>query len=71
MGSGALDQTDEIIEVPCAVWRTIEAIYGAPLADLGLSETGDYFPGQIGIDVGQRELVAARVAACAEVVIGA
>ena len=57
--------------MPSAVWRTIEAIYGAPLADLGLSETGDYFAGQIGIDVGQRELVAARVAACAEVVIGA
>jgi hypothetical protein len=70
-GSGELDQTDEIIEVPCAVWRTIEATYGAPLADLGLAETGDYFADQIGIDVGQRELVAARVAACAEVVIGA
>jgi hypothetical protein len=65
-GSGSLDQTDEIIEIPCPVWSTIEATYGAPLSDLGFSPTGDYLGDQIGIDSTQRELVAARVAACAE-----
>ncbi len=65
-GSGSLDQTDEVIEVPCAVWTTIEATYGAPLSDLGFVEGGtpQYLGDQIGIDLSQRELVAARVAAC-------
>jgi hypothetical protein len=70
-GSGTLDQTDEIIGVPCAVWRTIAATYGAPLSDLGLGEEGDYYADQIGIDIGQRELVGARIAACAELELGA
>ncbi len=65
-GSGSLDQTDEIIEIPCPVWSTIEATYGAPLADLGFGPTGDYLGDQIGIDASQREMVAARVEACGE-----
>ncbi|MEM7414480.1 MAG: hypothetical protein AAF389_03225 [Gemmatimonadota bacterium] len=64
--SGALDQTDEILEVPCAVWGTIEATYGESLAELGLGGAGDYFADQIGIDGGQRELATARVTACRE-----
>lgn len=63
-GSGFLDQTDEIIEVPCSVWSTIEATYGSSLEELGLGGTGEYFADQIGIDGGQRELAAARIAAC-------
>lgn len=65
-GSGSLDQTDEIIEVPCSVWNTIEATYGAPLSELGLGGTGEYFADQIGVDGGQRELATARIAACEE-----
>ena len=64
-GSGALDQTDEVIAVPCTVWTTIEATYGSPLAELGLSEEGDYYADQIGIAVDQRELASARIRACA------
>lgn len=70
-GSGSLDQTDEIIEVPCAVWKTIEATYGATLADLGMGRGGEYLGDQIGVDIGQRELVGARVAACATATPGA
>lgn len=70
-GSGALDQTDEVIGIPCAVWATIAATYGGPLSDLGMGPSGEYLGDQIGIDIGQRELVGARVAACAEVVPGA
>ena len=70
-GSGSLDQTDEIIEVPCAVWKTIEATYGAPLADLGMGRGGEYLGDQIGVDIGQLELVGARVAACATATPGA
>jgi hypothetical protein len=65
-GSGALDQTDEIIEVPCSVWGTIAATYGAPLTDMGFGSGGTYLGDQIGIDASQRLLVAARVEACAE-----
>jgi hypothetical protein len=65
-GSGSIDQTDEVIEIPCAVWTTISATYGAPMADLGFVEggTAQYLGDQIGIDLSQRDLVAARVAAC-------
>ena len=64
--SGSLDQTDEIIEVPCAVWTTISATYGAPLSELGFVEGGtpQYLGDQVGIDLSQRDLVAARVGAC-------
>ena len=63
-GSGSLDQTDEVIEVPCAVWATIGATYGSSMADLGFGGSGDYLGDQIGIDSSQRDLVTARVAAC-------
>ena len=65
-GSGSLDQTDEIIEVPCAVWSTIRATYGSPLDELGIGGNGVWLGDQIGIDESQRELVTARVSACAE-----
>ncbi len=65
-GSSALDQTDEVIEVPCAVWQTIAATYGAPLTDLGFGGGGAYLGDQIGIDVGQLELATARIASCEE-----
>ena len=64
-GSGSLDQTDEVIEVPCPMWATIEATYGAPLSELGLAAEGEYFADKIGIAIEQRLLVAARILACA------
>jgi len=63
-GSGVLDQTDEIIEVPCPVWATIEATYGAPLSDLGLGAEGEYLADNIGIAIEQRLLAGARVEGC-------
>jgi hypothetical protein len=65
-GSGSLDQTDEIIDVPCAVWSTVQATYRSPLAELGIGGTGAWLGDQIGIDESQRELVTARVSACVE-----
>lgn len=65
-GSGRIDQTDEVIEIPCPVWSTIEATYGSPLSELGLGESGDYFADQIGVDEGQRLLAAARIQGCRE-----
>lgn len=63
-GSGSLDQTDEIVEVPCPVWRTIEATYGAPLSELGFGGEGEYFGDQIGITRDQRPLATARFLGC-------
>ncbi len=63
-GSGALDQTDEVTEIPCPVWRTIEATYGAPLSDLGFGSDGQYFGDQIGITRDQRALATARLRGC-------
>jgi hypothetical protein len=65
-GSGALDQADEITEVPCPVWRTIEATYGAPLSGLGFGSAGEYFGDQIGITRDQRALATARIRGCGE-----
>ncbi|MGB1779276.1 MAG: hypothetical protein ACPHQP_06960 [Longimicrobiales bacterium] len=62
--SGEIDQTDEVIEIPCPVWQTIEATLGSPLTELGIGGSGDYFADQIGIAIEQRDLVAARVGAC-------
>lgn len=64
-GSGALDQTDEVIDIPCPVWQTIEATLGSPLTELGIGADGDYFADQIGLAIEHRELAAARVTACA------
>ena len=63
-GSGEIDQTDEVIDIPCPVWETIEATLGSPLSELGIGGTGEYFADQIGIAVEHRDLAAARVAAC-------
>lgn len=65
-GSGALDQTDEITEIPCPVWRTIEATHGAPLSELGFGSGGEYFGDQIGITRDQRALATARIRGCPE-----
>jgi hypothetical protein len=65
-GSGSLDQTDEIIEVPCSVWGTIAATFGGPLTGLGFGSGTTYLGDQIGIDESQRLLVTARVEACAD-----
>lgn len=62
--SGEIDQTDEVIGIPCPVWQTIEATLGSPLTELGIGGSGDYFADQIGIAIEQRDLVAARVGAC-------
>lgn len=69
-GSGALDQADEIVEIPCPVWRTIEATYGAPLSDLGFGIGGEYFGDQIGITRDQRSLATARIRGCQEAAAG-
>lgn len=66
--SGEIDQTDEVIDIPCAVWQTIAATLGAPLTELGIGGTGDYFADQIGITIEHRDLAAARVDACSEAV---
>ncbi|MDX1493467.1 MAG: hypothetical protein R3253_05385 [Longimicrobiales bacterium] len=63
-GSGSLDQTDEVTEIPCPVWRTIEATYGAPLSELGFGSDGEYFGDQIGITRDQRALATARIRGC-------
>lgn len=63
-GSGNLDQTDEIIDVPCAVWATIAATLGSPLTELGIGPEGDYYADQIGITIDQRLLAGARIDAC-------
>jgi hypothetical protein len=69
-GSGSLDQTDEIIDVPCPVWATIEATLGAPLTTLGVGAEGTYYGDQIGLLEEHSELAGARVAACADVDAG-
>ena len=66
--SGEIDQTDEVIDIPCAVWQTIAATLGAPLTELGIGGTGDYFADQIGITIEHRDLAAVRVDACGEAV---
>lgn len=63
-GSGGIDQTDEVIDIPCPVWQTIEATLGSPLTELGIGGAGEYFADQIGIAVEHRDLAAARVVAC-------
>ncbi len=63
-GSGSLDQTDEIIDIPCAVWATIAATLGSPLTELGLGPDGEYYGEQIGISIEQRLLAGARIEAC-------
>lgn len=63
-GSGSLDQTDEITEIPCPVWRTIEATSGAPLSELGFGSDGEYYGDQIGITREQRALATARIRGC-------
>lgn len=63
-GSGQLDQSDEIIEIPCSVWKTIEATSGGTLAELGFGGDGDFLGDQIGVSPDQRLLAAARVQAC-------
>ncbi len=65
-GSGYLDQTDEVTEIPCPVWATIEATYGSPLSDLGFSAEGQHFGDQIGITRDQRSLATARIRGCRE-----
>jgi len=64
-GSGTLDQTDEIVAVPCPVWRTIEATYGAPLSELGFGPDGEYFGDQIGVAESQRSIATGRIRGCA------
>jgi hypothetical protein len=63
-GSGALDQTDEIVDVPCPVWATIEATYGAPLSELGLGTEVEYLADNLGIAIEQRLLAGARIERC-------
>jgi hypothetical protein len=65
-GSGQIDQSDEVIAIPCPVWRTIEATYGGPLAELGFSADGEYLGDQIGVTGDQRPLATARIRACQE-----
>lgn len=64
-GSGVLDQPDEVAEVPCPVWRTIEATYGAPLSGLGLDAESQFLAEMIGIAAEQRLVVASAIEGCA------
>jgi hypothetical protein len=70
-GSGEIDQTDEVIDIPCAVWQTISATLGAPLTELGIGGSGAYLADQIGIAREHRDLAAARVEACLQEEVGA
>lgn len=63
-GSGTLDRAHEIDAIPCLVWATTEATYGASLNDLGLGISGDFLADRIGIAAAQRARVAARVERC-------
>lgn len=65
-GSGEIDQTDEVIDIPCPVWQTIAATLRSPLTELGIGRAGDYYADQIGLAIEHRDLAAARVEACGE-----
>jgi len=65
-GSGMLDQPDELEEVPCAVWTTIEATYGAPLSGLGLDAESQFVANRIGIAAEQRLVAADQVRRCSD-----
>jgi len=63
-GSGLLDQADELNEVPCMVWDTIEATFGAPLSDLLLDDRDRFMGGRIGISFDQRMTARSHVLSC-------
>lgn len=63
-GSGMIDQSDEVIAIPCPVWAAVETAYGEPLAGMGFTQDGEYTGDEIGIAESQRSLVTARIEAC-------
>jgi hypothetical protein len=63
-GSGTLDQRDELREVPCPVWTTIEATYEGPRSGTRLGAQSLYFADQIGIASEQRLYAAVRIQRC-------
>jgi len=62
--SGVLDAAIEVEAVPCVVWSTVRATYGADLGGLGFGGTSRYLGDRIGIAGGQREAVRRRLQAC-------
>jgi hypothetical protein len=65
--SDMLDNPEEVDEVPCVVWNTIRATFGADiLAGLGFDGNSRYLGNLIGVDVGQRERVAQKLRACGQ-----
>lgn len=69
-GSGEIDQTDEVIAIPCAVWQTVQATLRSPLTDLGIGSDGEYLADQIGLAIEHRDLAGRRVSACGDAVTG-
>lgn len=63
-GSGLLDTALEIEVVPCVVWNTVRATYGASLTALGFGGTNRYLGDRIGIAPAHREEVTRRLQAC-------
>lgn len=62
--SGALDGLDEIDEVPCIVWETLEATYGAPLEGLLAGGRASFVGSQIGIAEAGSADTRARIERC-------
>jgi len=63
-GSGMLDQRDELREVPCPVWTTVEATYEGPRSGSRRGAQSLYFADQIGIASEQRLFAAVRIQGC-------
>jgi hypothetical protein len=62
--SGLLDRPDELDEVPCVVWSTIEATYGGPLSGLLLGDEAQFLGDEVGISFEQRAHATARTRGC-------
>jgi hypothetical protein len=63
-GSGSLDQSEELDEVPCTVWSTIEATYGAPLSGVVVGNQDRFLGDELGIAFEQRSYTQSRLASC-------
>jgi len=63
-GSQSLDRAEELDEVPCLVWTTVEATYGAPLSALLLGRGEQFLGTEVGISFEQASYADALVQSC-------
>ncbi len=63
--SGMIDLAEEVEQIACVVWNTIQTTFAAPLSVLGLHAGGGLYLGHvIGIAVEQRDAVSATLGDC-------